>query len=90
MTFKTFEQHQKIQQTKSEGKKGGEYIEAQMTDKFSFFCNIKNLHTPIRKRPFGKYSEGRQKKNPNSLMNICNLEKTRKMPCFTCQVTQLC
>lgn len=36
MTFKTFEQHQKIQQTKSEGKKGGEYIEAQVTDKFSF------------------------------------------------------
>lgn len=90
MTFKTFEQHQKIQQMKSEGKKGGEYIAAQIKDKFSFFYNIKSLHIPIRKRPFGKYSEGRQKKNPNSLMNICKLEKTRKMPCFTCQVTQLC
>lgn len=70
--------------------KRGEYIAAQMTDKFRFFCNIKSLHIPIRRRPFGKYSEGRWKKNPNSLMNICKLEKTRKMPCFTCQVTQLC
>jgi len=34
MTFETFEHHQKIQQTKSEGKKGGEYMAAQMTDKF--------------------------------------------------------